>query len=299
MFDYYIDLVHCERLIDTDGDEIMKFQYIEAVHKVWSDILVIGKTIERDNRKYHIVGMTLAEEARLYIIEPYSEPEDYSDRKKGVRNQRKILKEHRESLTSKHSYLHCKEFYLGEQRLQVRSGSGAPLRHSMENYEEIELFFDMLRAGWIIPEWLKNEEWDTLQLIALEIADLKELPQYTSEMPITIKHIHCFTEHILEKTLTLSVGKSRSFCFVDNYGDEIQCYINNVNLIDVWKNAEEQFRDPRLSERFSEEQIQEMKKQYCEMLQQNCPKGMCDTNSCFSGYNKNSCGTVFILREST
>ena len=42
--------------------------------------------------KFHIVGMTLGEEAELYIIEPYNEPENDSNRKKGVRNQRKILK---------------------------------------------------------------------------------------------------------------------------------------------------------------------------------------------------------------
>ena len=50
---------------------IMNFALIENFHKKWRDILVIGKTIERDNKKYHIVGMTLADEAELYIIEPY------------------------------------------------------------------------------------------------------------------------------------------------------------------------------------------------------------------------------------
>ena len=41
----------------------MKFSYLEDVHKVWDDILVIGKTIKRDNKRYHIVGMTLAASA--------------------------------------------------------------------------------------------------------------------------------------------------------------------------------------------------------------------------------------------
>ena len=47
---------------------------------------MIGKTIERDGKKYHIVGMTLADEAKLYIIEPYSEQECYNHRTKGVHN---------------------------------------------------------------------------------------------------------------------------------------------------------------------------------------------------------------------
>ena len=133
----------------------------------------------------------------------------------------------------------------------------------------------MLHAGWVIPEWLKNEEWDKLQLVTLKIAELKKLPEYSPEVCIIIKHSPYFKEYILEKTVTLTVGKSRSFSFIDNYGNEVQCHINDVTLIDVWKNAEEQFNDPRLSERFSEEQIKQMKKQHFEMLRQNCPKGMC------------------------
>ena len=64
----------------------MKFQYLEGFHKNWKDILVIGRTIERDDKKYHIVGMTLADEANLYIIEPYSEPEYYNHKTKGAHN---------------------------------------------------------------------------------------------------------------------------------------------------------------------------------------------------------------------
>lgn len=253
----------------------MKLSYLEDVYKEWRDILVIGKTIERDNRKYHIVGMTLDEEAQLYIIEPYSEPERFRWKTKGVRNQRQIQKEHRENETMQDSYLHCNAFYLGDQRLQVQEGSGGPLIHSMENYEHIKLFFDMLRAGWTAPEWLKDEEWDNLQMVTLTIADMTELPEYSSEMPVIIKHHPQPVQHLLEKTVTLNVGKSRSFSFIDNYGDKVMCYINNVALIDVWKDAEEQFNDPRYAERFSEEQMQEIRERRYEALRQSCPKGMC------------------------
>lgn len=74
----------------------MKFFNIENAYKELNDILVIGKTIERDNKKYHIVGMTLTDEVKLYIIEPYNEPENDGNRKKGIQNQRRILKKTRE-----------------------------------------------------------------------------------------------------------------------------------------------------------------------------------------------------------
>lgn len=60
---------------------------------------------------------------------------------------------------------------------------------------------------------------------------------------------------------------------MDNYGDKVKCYINNVYLIDMWKDTEEKFHDPRYAENFSEEQIQEMKKRHYEILGQSCPKG--------------------------
>ena len=250
----------------------MRFSYLEGFYKNWRDILVIGRTIERDDKKYHIVGMTLADEAKLYIIEPYSEAEHDNHRTKGVRNQRRIMKEH---TGSEVCYLHCSDFYLGEQRLQVRSGSGCALHHSIPNYEAMLVFSDMLRAGWKIPEWLRNEEWDNLQMVTLVIEDMKELPPYSPEMPITIKHYPSAIQHIVEKTVTLNVGKSRSFSFVDSYGDEVWCYINDVKLIDVWKDTEEQFNDPRYTTKVSAERLQEMKEECFEALEQSCPKGMC------------------------
>lgn len=48
----------------------MDFSFLEGFHQQWQDILVIGRTVERDNKKYHLLGMTLADEAKLYVIEP-------------------------------------------------------------------------------------------------------------------------------------------------------------------------------------------------------------------------------------
>ena len=49
----------------------MDFRTLEEAHQTWQEIRVIGRTIERKDKKYHIVGMTLADEAKLYILEPY------------------------------------------------------------------------------------------------------------------------------------------------------------------------------------------------------------------------------------
>lgn len=253
----------------------MKFSYLEDIHKQWHDVLVIGRTIEHDDKKYHIIGMTAGDDVKLHIIEPYTETENYFSGTKGVRSQRKILREQRERRENEVTYMHCSEFRLGNTMLEVRSGSGGSLKYSTQDYESIQLFLDMLRAGWVLPDWLKDEEWDNLQMDTLVIDSLNKLPHYTSDMPITIKHRADFIPHILEKTVTLNVGKSSSFSFVDNYGDKVQCYINNVVLIDMWKEAEEQFNNPKYTEMLSAEQLQEVKELQYKALEQNCPKGMC------------------------
>ena len=251
----------------------MNFSFLEYMHKKWRDILVIGKTIERNNKNYHIVGMTLAEEAKLYIIEPCNEPEHaYKYSGKAVCSQRKMLKGKEENEAC---YLHCSDFYVGNKRLRIQGGSSSPLKCSSRNYGEIQLFFDMMSAGWSIPEWLKNVEWDHLQLVTLDVADMKRLPKYSSETPIIIKHAPGSIQHILEKTITLNVGKSRSFRFIDHDGDQVRCYINHVTLIDVWKDIEDSFNNPQKTKGLSPEQLRRAKSRCYEALEQSCPKGMC------------------------
>lgn len=239
----------------------MNFSFLEGFHTTWRDILVIGKTMERDNQKYHIVGMTLSDEAKLYIIEPYTETEP--PRKRGVRNIREMLKAHD---TPDTSYLHCSAFYLGNIKMQAQGGCGGPLRYSSDDYGTIQLFFDMMSAGWEVPEWLKDEDWDNIQLITITIADLDKLPKYSPEMPITIVHEPSFNKYLLEKTITLHVGKSRSFSFTDHCGDMMQCHINNITLIDVPGNRNACSSTERL----------------------------CDTNTALPGHNHNSCGVISI-----
>lgn len=84
-----------------------------------------------------------------------------------------------------------------------------------ESCEKIKLFLEMMDAGWEILEWLKDEKWDRLQFITLEIAHLKRLPKYSPDMPIMIKHGPVFEKHLLHriKSMTLEVGKPFSFQF--------------------------------------------------------------------------------------
>lgn len=275
----------------------MDFSSLEGFHTKWRDILVIGKTIERGSMKYHVVGMTLSDEARLYVIEPCPEAESLSG--KVVQNQRQILKELERH---GHGYLDCRGFSLGNEHMKVQGGTGTPL--TPDNHGMTQLFFDMMDASWTIPGWLKEVDWDNLMLIALDVANVEKLPAFTPDMPMTITHRPSPDRHVVEKTVTLNVGKSRSFRFTDEHGDEVQCHINNVTLIDAWKSAEEDLsrfdssgdtNDKRSvcepvcagkpesgesggsgkAEQLSPEHLERFKELGHDALEQNCPKGMC------------------------
>lgn len=251
----------------------MTFSFLEECRTNWRDIVVIGKTIERNGMKFHIVGMSLSDEqeANLYILEPYIEHE--IKRKGGVNNHRKTLKE--PEICSECQYMNCSAFSFGDEKFQIQSGSGGPLRYSENDYGMIQLFFEMMNAGWTVPEWLKDTDWYELQLVTLTAFGMDKLPQYTPGLPITITHGANAIQHIVEKTITLHVGKKRSFSFVDADGEQVYCHINDVTLIDMWKETEEKFRDPKVIERFSPEQLEEAKKESFRALEQNCPEGMC------------------------
>jgi len=254
----------------------MRFSDLEDACIKYREILVIGKTIEHDGKKCHIVGMTFAEGANLYIIEPFHEMEVLKRRSKSGGNMRKRLKEQRDE---EFSYLQSREIQIGSRKLQVQGGNSGSLMYSEQDYRSIQLFMDMINAGWSIPDWLKNAEWDTLQLVTLNIKNVKRLPKYSPGMPVTIRYRSRPIRHLLGKTLTLEIGKSRSFRFTDAYGEDVCCYINAVTLIDVWEDTAEQLEkisgSPKYTKKFTPEQLQKMKENMYEALKQNCPKGMC------------------------
>lgn len=98
----------------------MQFSWLEGVSKKWKEILVIGRTMERDGKRAHIIGMTLEEEAKIYLIEPYEEQKRRNRKKKCT--QRMLAKEQE---TTSLSYLHCQEFMIGNKKLHTQGGAVA------------------------------------------------------------------------------------------------------------------------------------------------------------------------------
>lgn len=251
----------------------MQLSYLEEIPNEYQKVLVIGKTIKRDGQKYHIVGMSSGRTVQLHILEPFLEKERARPvRRRSVRQRRQLKEQGDQGFNS---YLHCREFQLGDKKIKMQGGSGGSLKYSEQDYRTITLFIDMMRAGWNPPDWLKNEDWNHLQLVSLTAANLKRLPKYTPDMPITILHHPDSVRHLLEKSVTFIVGKARSLCFTDHMGDKVWCHINRVTLIDVWEDSERQFNDPRYVKKVTPEQLQEVKEHCYRALEESCPRGMC------------------------
>ncbi len=249
----------------------MNFSILQDVHKKWRDLRVIGRTAEHNGQKRHIIGMTLEDNtARIYILEPADEPP--APAKKKTRTHRQSLKA---CDNASDSYLDCREFHIGGRTFQVQSGCGSPLRYLSGSYAEIQIFFDMMRAGWTAPAWLQHMDWDDLQLLTLTVGGIvRRLPKCASDTPITIIHRPRPDRHILEKTLTLQVGHRRSFTFTDHLGDKVTCRIRNVELIDMRNEFEISLNNPKYTRRMTPEQLWQIQTDCLRILDEHCPKGM-------------------------
>lgn len=246
----------------------MNFSFLEQWHQSWREVLVIGRTVEWEGQTCYMLGMTLAESAQLHILEPYQE----QPRRRTNRTYRRRLKE---SDGEEVRFFHCSQICLGNTALPIQGGSARPLRASLEDLSALPLFFRMLDAGWIIPDWLKQLDWSSWQLVSLDLPDIQALPHYTPDLPLTLTHRAEPIRHTLEKTVTLTVDKPRTISFTDHLGEEVFCHINRVFLIDMWQVTEEKFRDPAILSRGTPEELERAKKHCLEALEQSCPKGFC------------------------
>ena len=246
----------------------MKFTWLEQACRSWRDIRVIGKSLQQGDRRYHIAGMALGEEARLYVLGPYLETDEP---RRPARTQRQLQ---RGSGMWVDTYLGLEEIRIGTRRLRVEGSTGQPLLVNHFLSEEIWVLYEFLRAGWEVPGWLKELDWECLELWTLELSGIKRLPPYTPDTPILLRHGAQTVRHLLEKPVTLTVGQSRTLSFTDHRGETVRCYINGVSLVDVWGEVDRMLQDPCRWAGLPPEQVQPIKEGILSALEHKCPRGM-------------------------
>lgn len=261
----------------------MNFELFQHLLPRYHEIMVLGKSLEKEGKPYHLIGMTRVDDrAELSVLNMCRPLNSYPAWEEQCElTMRETMKQHEEA--DDNYFMGIKAFLFNGIEYSVRSASSGCL-NPWGDVEALGLFTEMQKAGWCVPEdsVFYQRDWEEIGLTKITI-DLegKKLPGLEDNTITIVKNIKTRNVRI-EQPVTLFIEnedrKSNTIIFKKEDGTEAVCYINRVYLIDVWKDQEEKFADLDWNERIrkymSEEKLEDLKRQTREDLEQECPKGM-------------------------
>lgn len=258
----------------------MNFQHFNHLYKEtqYDEIRVIGKDGHMSGKPYHIIGMTLKEKkAHLYVLELTERISERGPWKE--KTPRESMKESMEDDRNRSCFMHIREFRSGDKVYETAGATSGAIEQG-DFGEAYMLFYKMYKAGWSITEesLFIDIPWERISLTNIEIRDEYEnLPVWGEQMEALI---HLIPANVaIEKTVTLECGKPEEIEFTLKDGSTAMCYINKVELMDVWAEQEKKFADSAYREKMlqhmSEEEFEQMKKHFWSVLEEHCPKGKC------------------------
>jgi len=272
----------------------MNFEQMRQAYRTFDEVMPIGRTVELDGKNCHIVGMTrLGKQAEMYVIEGSPETDRCTEAKSAAGSSAETSGEayRKECYTNRMSmrivpvkcpFSNIMTVRLGERELETGgAGSGSLTLNAGcavdADNENFFLFYEMMRAGWTLSEdspfftmdW--NEIWLTRLIFRTEVESLP----VCGNQDISVKWGRRTKHHYVERPVCLTVGGETELDFTIEDGRHGVCYINRVYPLDIWKENEEKFRDPRYLEIMSAEELEEQKEEFFRNLEQVCPRGMC------------------------
>ncbi len=269
----------------------------------FDEIKVIGKEIEKEGKRYHVIGMTLKKKkARLHVLEeiPGSRQEQIWKEK----TPRESLKESIHSEEENSFFLHIRELKIGNKSYEI-DGAVSGAITDREACESSVFFMKMYQAGWNIQKdsYFYQVFWENIRITNLELREeMDALPEWKEEIVIVRDTVPGQGE--IEIPFWLECGKKQEIEFTLKDGRTAVCYIEKTEVFDVWKEQEKHFKDPEYRKHMlmhmSEEELEQMKEQCFETLQQHCPKGKqfmlveyeCSENVSLSFYAKDYLDTL-------
>ncbi len=144
------------------------------------------------------------------------------------------------------------------------------LQHFMEKGLSVESFDEYNTYDLMIYTYMQQEGEDFPKIDLSKTLDMKikiaeDFKQILINKPITVN----FGDNLNEKQSFYDEETNRSYDF----------YINKVENYDIWEDANKHFDSDHMKKaikdaNIGDEQLQEMKKDYYEFVEQTCPKGM-------------------------
>lgn len=274
----------------------------------YDEIKVIGKEIQKEGKPYHIIGMTLKDgNARLYVLElttPLSEMEPWREK-----TPRESLKESMESDRNHSFFMHIREFRDGDTVYETAGAASGAIEQG-DFAEAYMLFSRMYEAGWSISKESAFWEmpWENISVTNIELhEEYEKLPEWGEDMEALIYPVPANVA--IEKPITLECGKTKEINFSLKSGKKTICYINKVELMDVWADQEKKFAEDSYREKMlrhmSEQEFEQMKEQFWKVLEEHCPRGKhfmaieyeCSEDVSLNFYEKEYLDTVPKPRE--
>lgn len=242
----------------------------------FDELKVIGRDVCLDGSPVHFAGMgRKGQQAYFYFLEQQISSENRADWRTERTNRESMLESEQED---RGSAIHISKVKIGDCEFEMQGGSCGSLAQG--NQLEANFFFSqMLDAGWEIGEDspFYSLDWSCIGLAALELqGSYEKLPKLAGPMEFTIG----FTSrsHILQIPVELKIGQADELHFTPENGEEVMCYVNQVDMAEPLKEEREKFADEQYRERIlqhcSQEEFEDMKRTVFETLQADCPEGM-------------------------
>lgn len=266
--------------------EQFKYYYEEMA---WDQVQVIGRDVTYQKKPYHLLAVTKKEEnMHFYLLEMATknqmegweeEDEEYLQEYTGkdwrTKSNREQLIESLQSETS--PFMNVEKIIVGGVELAVESISSG---ECIPGDETLILFSQMAAAGWSLSETspFYQLEWQQMAITKISFeGENREMPKFEGKIRV------CFgssiQEFLTEQPFLAKVGEEQQFSFLSEQGKEITCYINSVQIYDIWKREQERFADEeyhqKMLEHMTEEEFTQMKDMFWQTLEETCPKGKC------------------------
>lgn len=285
--------------------EIFNHFYQESQY---DEIKVIGKEGQKEGKPYHIIGMTLKEkQAHLYVMELTESCEEREPWRE--KTPRESMKESMESDRNASFFMHIREFRSKDMVYETAGATCGAIDQG--NFgEAYMLFAKMYEAGWKITEESPfiDIPWERVALTNIELrGEYDSLPMWEEPMEVLVWQIP--VNAAIEKSIILECGKNGEIEFTLKAGNSAICYINKVELMDVWAEQEKKFSDTAYREKMlqhvSEDELEQMKQQFFKVLEEHCPKGKhymvveyeCSEDVSLNFYDKEYLDTIPKPRE--
>lgn len=273
----------------------MNFEQMRLAYRKFDEVIPIGRTVEWEGKAYHIAGMTrIGKQAEMYVLESMPEetglPENGTAEsgleevsgeagRKGRHTNRMSMK----IVPAECPFFNIRMIRLGDRELETGGANSGPLALNEgcavdADNENDFLFYEMMRAGWALPEDspFLTMDWNDMWLTRLSFrTETTSLPVWREDQEILVKWGRRTKHHYVEKPVCLTVGEEAELDFTIEDGRHGVCYINRVYPIDIWKENEEKFKNPRYLEIMTAEELEKQKEAFFRNLEQDCPRGMC------------------------